>query len=748
MGRDRCAYGDRFVSDRDQERRIGAIAFYRAATYCVETVLRGKKFFGPIKAEKFDTTTPDGAFSAAVSFFKRKSEEKLDGLGVSLYGVVETQGPGGSGPRFLGGNEESWTDEFDIYEKFASQDGSCVINKDRLYCHTDAAAAAIAEYLWGAGADLGRDTDFERRNLAYFKIQEGIGSGIILAGRLWDGSLHPEMGHLPIRRRQGDDYSGGCLAHRDCAEGLASFSAMTSRLRRHGILSLDMLHDDDDAWDLESYYLAELAAAAYLVVAPERIIFEGEFIRNHLLTKIRREFRSIINKYPEYSSSRSIPDIDRFIVAPKFPGPHASLLGALELARREIVNPATDIPQSKLRLADESIKKSEFHRSLEGMIKEKKASHTPTGITRRTAPHLAPRTDGLTKVFGLSITEEIEWAVSYAVENRLREDLFDTGIFSDIPNGNLPHSRNKFINIESMIRARLIDLRKKRFDLFKDVTGIGVSTIGVVDRSNLRLDSIARKNWSKKDSADIIDFENLFLEPLENDDFLFPGVTDKSRIVVQNDASARCVTEYFLEVGQKIKSGLLYIMVGEGVNGAIAYGGDLPHMLRHSELGHCRPQLHPTDARFDNQHSGCPSHGICFEGLASIARFRMEGVDLLSLPEHDPAWDVEAYYVAQLILIGVTMLNPEKVLLGGSVFSCPQGRSLLDKVRSRFWTLNARYLPDYKDRNAVNGLIERAKYGNGIKILSALTMGRLAAFPKNLHTSIGGNVLPFVLKSP
>jgi fructokinase len=331
------------------------------------------------------------------------------------------------------------------------------------------------------------------------------------------------------------------------------------------------------------------------------------------------------------------------------------------------------------------------------------------------------------KVFGLSVTEEIEWGVCNASEGILLGPI-DSGKFEGIPSGNLPHPEQTYVEIERLIRNRLEGLHQERPHIFADVTRIGVSTIGVVGRTNLSIDSLKRKNWKKSGASDgeIIDFKQLFLKPLRGGKSLFPLVKSAEQIVVQNDASARCKTEYIYNIGPQLKPlGLLYFAVGEGINGAFARGGDLLEMERHSEMGHIMPQLHPDDEDFDEAFSGCPSHVRCFEGVASNARIRRQwGAELSELPVDHPAWDVEAFYLAQLAMIGILTLNPNKILFGGAVFAGAKGLTLIDKVKAELIRQNGDYLPDYRSgqEERVADLISRAKFGNGVKILSALTM--------------------------
>ena len=85
----------------------------------------------------------------------------------------------------------------------------------------DANAAALAEFLWGAGQGF--------KNVFYACIGTGIGTGIILDGRIYLGrtGAAAEGGHVSI------DYRGprcGC-GKRGCIEALASGTAIARRAR-------------------------------------------------------------------------------------------------------------------------------------------------------------------------------------------------------------------------------------------------------------------------------------------------------------------------------------------------------------------------------------------------------------------------------------------------------------------------------------------------------------------------------------
>jgi fructokinase len=89
---------------------------------------------------------------------------------------------------------------------------------------TDVNAAAIGEYLWGAGQ--GFDP------LVYVTVGTGIGGGVLINGQPLHGLLHPEIGHLlvPAPQTKGVLHeSCQCPFHHSCLEGFASGAAITAR---------------------------------------------------------------------------------------------------------------------------------------------------------------------------------------------------------------------------------------------------------------------------------------------------------------------------------------------------------------------------------------------------------------------------------------------------------------------------------------------------------------------------------------
>ncbi len=128
---------------------------------------------------------------------------------------------------------------------------------------TDVNAAALAEARLGAGQ--GSDS------LIYITIGTGIGGGVVVGGRPAHGLLHPELGHMMLRRVADDHFAGVCPFHGDCIEGLVSGPALHARFGQDAAA----VDPQDPRWDAVSSDLAQLLANLMLALSPEKIVIGG-----------------------------------------------------------------------------------------------------------------------------------------------------------------------------------------------------------------------------------------------------------------------------------------------------------------------------------------------------------------------------------------------------------------------------------------------------------------------------------------
>lgn len=219
---------------------------FRAAVLSDETTI--------VDQERIATTTPEETLGAVEAFFAK--HEGIVSLGIASFGPLVIDR---SSPKFgaiAATPKPHWTD-VPLLSRLADSLG---VPAD---IQTDVEAAAIAEWRHGAGVGFSR--------VGYVTVGTGIGAAIATEGIPYRGVSHTEMGHIPIRRHDDDDFPGRCPFHRDCLEGMASGPAIGERWNADSAT----LADRDEVWELEAYYLAQLIRAYTLTFAPDIILFGG-----------------------------------------------------------------------------------------------------------------------------------------------------------------------------------------------------------------------------------------------------------------------------------------------------------------------------------------------------------------------------------------------------------------------------------------------------------------------------------------
>jgi len=184
---------------------------------------------------------------------------------------------------------------------------------------TDVNGAALGEARYGSGQGL----DY----LVYMTVGTGIGGGGVVNGKLLHGLVHPEMGHIPVRRHPDDPYPGHCPYHKDCFEGMACGPAIADRWGKSG----DELPPEHQAWEFEAFYLAQAISAIVYTLSPRRIILGGGIMhQQQLFPRVRQLVVEILNGY--IKTPAIIENSETFIVPPGL-GDRSGAVGALEMAR-------------------------------------------------------------------------------------------------------------------------------------------------------------------------------------------------------------------------------------------------------------------------------------------------------------------------------------------------------------------------------------------------------------------------------
>jgi fructokinase len=148
-------------------------------------------------------------------------------------------------------------------------------------------------------------------------------------------------------------------------------------------------------------------------------------------------------------------------------------------------------------------------------------------------------------------------------------------------------------------------------------------------------------------------------------------------IALDTDVNGAALAEWRFGAGKGLST-IAYVTVGTGIGAGVVKNGRHLIGARHAELGHIRP---PRDFGRDPFAGVCPYHGACLEGLASGPAIRARwGADLSALSPGGDAFDLEADYLADLMLTLTLGFAPDRIICGGGVMKAP---GLLERVREK-----------------------------------------------------------------
>jgi len=256
---------------------------------------------------RFPTETPETTIPKLIEYFADKG---VEAIGIGTFGpinldrsspqygyITTTPKPGWAGFNFVGA---------------ITQALQVPVGWD-----TDVNAAAYGEARWGAAKGLG--------SCIYYTIGTGVGVGIYAEGKLVHGLVHPEAGHVLVRRHPEDKFQGRCPYHGDCLEGMAAGPALEDRWKMKG----HEIPVDHPAWEMEAYYIGQAVSNMILTISPKKVILGGGVMQQgHLFPLIREEVRRNLNGYVQ--AEALLDGIDEYIVPPGL-GQLAGLTGALAL---------------------------------------------------------------------------------------------------------------------------------------------------------------------------------------------------------------------------------------------------------------------------------------------------------------------------------------------------------------------------------------------------------------------------------
>lgn len=285
--------------------RIGALEAGGTKMVCAIGNEKGEIF----EKISIPTKTPETTMPEMIQWFKAK---KIEALGIGCFGPIDPDKDSPTYGYITSTPKLAWKD-YNIVRAF-EECLCCPVGFD-----TDVNGSALGEVTFGQAKG--------KKNIVYLTVGTGVGAGVYAEGKLLHGMLHPEAGHILMRRREDDHYEGKCPYHKTCLEGLAAGPAIEERWGKKGI----ELQDRDEVWDLEAYYLAQALTDYILILAPQLIILGGGVMhQEQLFTRIRSYVKEMLNGYIK---TKELEDIDHYIV-PASLHDDQGIMGALELGRR------------------------------------------------------------------------------------------------------------------------------------------------------------------------------------------------------------------------------------------------------------------------------------------------------------------------------------------------------------------------------------------------------------------------------
>ncbi|SHH28412.1 ROK family protein [Clostridium grantii] len=265
-----------------------------------------------LEKESYPTTTPEETMAKVIEFFKDK---EFVAMGVGSFGPIDPDKKSQTYGSITSTPKVGWSN-YNIIKELNKH-----FNVPKAF-DTDVNGAALGELTWGTAKGL--------QSCLYITVGTGIGAGAVVENNLVHGLLHPEMGHIFVRRHKEDTYEGKCPFHKDCLEGLAAGPAIEARwgVKGHEIPS------DHQGWDFEAYYLAQALVNYILILSPQKIIMGGGVMQQkHIFPKIREYVVELLNGYVQ--KNEILKNIDEYIVYPEL-GQSAGTCGAIALAMKAL----------------------------------------------------------------------------------------------------------------------------------------------------------------------------------------------------------------------------------------------------------------------------------------------------------------------------------------------------------------------------------------------------------------------------
>ena len=174
--------------------RIGALEAGGTKMVCAIGNEKGEIF----EKISIPTKTPETTMPEMIQWFKAK---KIEALGIGCFGPIDPDKDSPTYGYITSTPKLAWKD-YNIVGAF-EECLCCPVGFD-----TDVNGSALGEVTFGQAKG--------KKNIVYLTVGTGIGAGVYAEGKLLHGMLHPEAGHILMRRREDDHYEGKCPYHKTC----------------------------------------------------------------------------------------------------------------------------------------------------------------------------------------------------------------------------------------------------------------------------------------------------------------------------------------------------------------------------------------------------------------------------------------------------------------------------------------------------------------------------------------------------
>ena len=315
--------------------RLGALEAGGTKMVCAVGDETGKVF----DRISIPTKSPSETMPEMIAYFK---EKEIEALGIGCFGPIDPDPKSPTYGYILSTPKLEWQN-FDMVGAFEKA-LQIPVGFD-----TDVNASALGEATYGAakgldcsmyltvgtGIGAGIYMDLSGENTLAGSVSGGgespatSGAGLAASGGLLHGMLHPEAGHIMMKRHPADTYEGKCPFHKDCFEGLAAGPAIEARW---GKKAAD-LADKPEVWEMEAYYIAQALVNYTMILSPRRIVLGGGVMhQKQLYPLIRKYFKHMM---ADYVKTKELDHLEEFIV-PYSLDDNQGIMGCLQLALRKL----------------------------------------------------------------------------------------------------------------------------------------------------------------------------------------------------------------------------------------------------------------------------------------------------------------------------------------------------------------------------------------------------------------------------